>query len=74
MKAEKASPYYPLTIGSGAFIPGFEDQLIGANIDEEKEINVTFPEEYQAKNLPEKLPYSNVQCIRSKAKRTSGAR
>ena len=42
----KASDY-PLTIGSGAFIPGFEDQLIGANIDEEKEINVTFPEEYQ---------------------------
>ena len=48
----KASDY-PLTIGSGAFIPGFEDQLIGANIDEEKEINVTFPEEYQAKELPE---------------------
>ena len=46
----KASDY-PLTIGSGAFIPGFEDQLIGANIDEEKEINVTFPEEYQAKEL-----------------------
>ena len=45
----KASDY-PLTIGSGAFIPGFEDQLIGANIDEEKEINVTFPE---AKELPE---------------------
>ena len=46
----KASDY-PLTIGSGAFIPGFEDQLIGANIDEEKEINVTLPEEYQAKEL-----------------------
>lgn len=48
----KASDY-PLTIGSGAFIPGFEDQLIGANIDEEKEINVTFPEEYQAKEAKE---------------------
>ena len=42
---------YPLTIGSGAFIPGFEEQLIGAEIGKETEINVTFPEEYQAKEL-----------------------
>ena len=42
---------YPLTIGSGAFIPGFEDQLIGKNIGEEVEVNVTFPEEYQAEEL-----------------------
>ena len=42
---------YPLTIGSGAFIPGFEDQLIGAEIGKEMEVNVTFPEEYQAKDL-----------------------
>ena len=42
---------YPLTIGSGSFIPGFEDQLIGAEIDKELEVNVTFPEEYQAKEL-----------------------
>lgn len=42
---------YPLTIGSGSFIPGFEDQLIGANIGEEKDVNVTFPENYQAANL-----------------------
>ena len=42
---------YPLTIGSGAFIPGFEDQLIGAKLNEETEINVTFPEDYQAKEL-----------------------
>ena len=42
---------YPLTIGSGAFIPGFEEQLIGAEIDKETEVNVTFPEEYQAKEL-----------------------
>ena len=42
---------YPLTIGSGAFIPGFEDQLIGANLNEEVEVNVTFPEDYQAEEL-----------------------
>ena len=45
------SENYPLTIGSGAFIPGFEDQLIGKNIGEEVEVNVTFPEEYQAEEL-----------------------
>ena len=42
---------YPLTIGSGAFIPGFEEQLVGAEIGQEKEVNVTFPENYQAKEL-----------------------
>lgn len=42
---------YPLTIGSGAFIPGFEEQLVGAEIGKEVEVNVTFPEEYQAKEL-----------------------
>ena len=40
-----------LTIGSKRFIPGFEEQLIGAAIDEEREIQVTFPEEYHAKDL-----------------------
>ena len=42
---------YPLTIGSGAFIPGFEEQLVGAEIGKEMEVNVTFPEDYQAKDL-----------------------
>ena len=42
---------YPLTIGSGSFIPGFEEQLIGAEIGKEVEVNVTFPEDYQAKDL-----------------------
>ena len=42
---------YPLTIGSGAFIPGFEEQLVGAEIGKETEVNVTFPEEYHAKEL-----------------------
>lgn len=42
---------YPLTIGSHTFIPGFEEELIGAEIDQEKEVNVTFPEDYQASEL-----------------------
>lgn len=42
---------YPLTIGSGAFIPGFEEQLIGAEIGKEVEVHVTFPENYHAENL-----------------------
>lgn len=42
---------YPLTIGSGAFIPGFEEQLVGAEIDKEVEVKVTFPEDYHAENL-----------------------
>ncbi len=42
---------YELTIGSNTFIPGFEDQLIGAKPEEELDVNVTFPEEYGAKEL-----------------------
>lgn len=42
---------YPLTIGSGAFIPGFEEQLVGAKVGEETEVKVTFPEDYQAEHL-----------------------
>lgn len=42
---------YPLTIGSGSFIPGFEEQLIGVEAEKEVEVNVTFPEEYHAENL-----------------------
>ena len=42
---------YPLTIGSGAFIPGFEEQLVGAEIGKEVEVNVTFPAEYHAEDL-----------------------
>ncbi len=42
---------YPLTVGSGSFIPGFEDQLIGAKIGEEMEVKVTFPEDYHAEDL-----------------------
>ena len=42
---------FDLTIGSGQFIPGFEDQLIGKNIGEECDVNVTFPEDYHAEEL-----------------------
>ena len=42
---------YLLTIGSGAFIPGFEEQLVGTEIGADVEVNVTFPEDYQADNL-----------------------
>ncbi len=42
---------YPLTIGSGSFIPGFEEQLIGAEAEKEVEVNVTFPEEYHSEDL-----------------------
>ena len=42
---------YPLTIGSGSFIPGFEEQLVGAEAEKEVEDKVTFPEEYHAEEL-----------------------
>ena len=42
---------HELTVGSGSFIPGFEEQLVGAKIGEELDVNVTFPEDYHAKEL-----------------------
>lgn len=42
---------YPLVLGSGSFIPGFEEQLVGVKAEEEKDVTVTFPEEYQAEHL-----------------------
>jgi trigger factor len=42
---------YELKIGSGQFIPGFEDQMVGMSVGEAKDVNVTFPENYQAENL-----------------------
>lgn len=42
---------YPLSLGSGTFIPGFEEQLVGASIGDHVAVNVTFPENYQAENL-----------------------
>jgi trigger factor len=45
---------YNLEIGSGTFIPGFEEQLVGVNVGEEVDVNVNFPEEYHAPNLAAK--------------------
>lgn len=59
---------YDLTIGSGQFIPGFEDQLIGKNIGEETEVNVTFPEEYHAENLKGKDAVFKVKINSIKVK------
>lgn len=42
---------FDLTLGSGQFIPGFEDQVVGMNVGESRDVNVTFPENYQAENL-----------------------
>ena len=42
---------YPLVLGSGSFIPGFEDQIVGHSIGDSFDVNVTFPENYQAENL-----------------------
>ncbi|MGE5328200.1 MAG: trigger factor [Deltaproteobacteria bacterium] len=59
---------YELTIGSGAFIKGFEEQLIGMEINEEKDITVTFPEEYHSKNLAGKESIFKVKLNGIKAK------
>lgn len=59
---------YSLVIGSKSFIDNFEDQLIGKNIGEEIEINVTFPEEYQAKELAGKPALFKVKINEIKAK------
>ena len=59
---------HELTIGSNTFIPGFEDQIIGMKIDEEKEINVKFPEEYFSKNLAGKDAIFKVKLHEIKKK------
>ena len=46
-----AADDYPLVLGSNSFIPGFEEQLVGTKAGEEKDVTVTFPEEYQAEHL-----------------------
>ncbi len=59
---------YPLTIGSGTFIPGFEDQLIGHKAGETVDVNVTFPEEYGAKDLAGKaaLFKTTIKLVKEK--------
>lgn len=57
---------YPLTIGSHSFIDNFEEQIIGMNIGDEKEINVTFPEEYHAEELRVSQLCSRLRLRRSR--------
>lgn len=59
---------YSLELGSGSFIPGFEDQLIGHNADEDVDVNVTFPEDYHAKNLAGKDALFKVKIHEIKKK------
>jgi trigger factor len=59
---------YPLTIGSHSFIEGFEEQIIGMNLNEEKDINVTFPENYHAENLAGKPAVFKVKVNEIKVK------
>lgn len=60
---------YPLTIGSHSFIDTFEEQLIGKNIGEEVEVNVTFPEDYHAENLKGKAAMFKVTVKEIKEKK-----
>lgn len=57
-----------LVIGSGTFIPGFEEQLIGMNVSEERDINVKFPEEYHAENLKGKDSVFHIKLHEIKKK------
>lgn len=59
---------FPLEIGSHTFIPGFEEQVIGKNIGDEFDVNVTFPEEYQAENLKGKPAVFKCKLHEIKAK------
>ena len=59
---------FDLTLGSGQFIPGFEDQVVGMNIGETKDVNVTFPENYQAENLKGKAAVFAVKLNGLQAK------
>ncbi len=59
---------FDLTLGSGQFIPGFEDQVIGMNIGETKDVNVTFPENYQAENLKGKAAVFAVKLNKLQGK------
>ena len=59
---------FPLVIGSGQFIPGFEEQLVGKNTGDEVEVNVTFPTPYQAKELEGKAAMFKVKINEVKGK------
>ena len=59
---------YDLVLGSGAFIPGFEEQVVGMNVGETKDVNVTFPENYQAADLAGKAAVFAVTLHKIQAK------
>ncbi len=59
---------FDLTLGSGQFIPGFEDQVVGMQIGESKDVNVTFPENYQAENLKGKAAVFAVKLNKLQGK------
>ena len=59
---------FDLTLGSGQFIPGFEEQVVGMNVGESKDVNVTFPENYQAENLKGKAAVFAVKLNGLQAK------
>lgn len=59
---------YTLVVGSGTFIPGFEEQLIGANLDDHVDVNVTFPEEYHSEELKGKAALFKVKINDIKVK------
>ena len=59
---------FDLTLGSGQFIPGFEDQVVGMNVGETKDVNVTFPENYQAETLKGKAAVFAVKLNGIQAK------
>lgn len=60
--------HFSLTLGSGQFIPGFEDQIIGHSAGEEFDVNVTFPAEYQAKELADKAAVFKIKLHEVKTK------
>jgi len=61
---------YPLELGSNSFIPGFEEQIVGMKVGEEKEIKVTFPEEYGAKEIAGKEATFKVKLNKIQEKKT----
>ncbi|GGG20610.1 trigger factor [Paenibacillus abyssi] len=62
------SERYSLELGSGSFIPGFEEQVVGMNIGDFKDVEVTFPENYQAENLAGKAAVFKVKLHEIKRK------
>ena len=65
---DRPAENHSLVLGSGSFIPGFEDQLVGATADSDVEVNVTFPEDYQAKDLAGKAAVFKVKVHEIKKK------